>query len=102
MEAQRKKRNRDATQDTPLIRALGLAHYWQRLLDERRFTSVAEIAKDEGIDASRVYRLLRLAWLAPEIIERLLNRPPAVLEQMMRRTWPSEWRAQVETMNSTR
>lgn len=102
MEAQRKKRNRDATQDTPLIRALGLAHYWQRLLDERRFTSVAEIAKDEGIDASRVYRLLRLAWLAPEIIESLLNRPPAVLEQMMRRTWPSEWRAQVETMNSTR
>jgi hypothetical protein len=28
---------READQDAPLMRALGLAHHWQRLLDEGRF-----------------------------------------------------------------
>ncbi|RCW15798.1 hypothetical protein RSP816_01055, partial [Ralstonia solanacearum] len=64
IEARREKRDWDAMQDTPLMRALGLAHYWQRLLDEQRFASVAEIAEAEGIDVSRAYRLLRLTLLA--------------------------------------
>ncbi|AXW09162.1 hypothetical protein ACQCQP_24010 [Ralstonia pseudosolanacearum] len=101
-EARREQRARDATQDTPLMRALGLAHYWQRLLDEQRFASVAEIAKAEGIDVSRAYRLLRLALLAPEIIEQLIAVSGTALEPMMRRTWPREWYAQVEAVNSTR
>lgn len=84
------------------MRALGLAHYWQRLLDEQRFASVAEIAKAEGIDVSRAYRLLRLALLAPEIIEQLIAVSGTALEPMMRRTWPREWYAQVEAVNSTR
>ncbi|MGA3988749.1 hypothetical protein ACI2TK_21375 [Ralstonia nicotianae] len=98
-EARRERRARDATQDTPLMRALGLAHYWQRLLDEQRFASVVEIAEVEGIDASRVYRLLRLTLLAPDIVEQLISGPGATLEPVMRRTWPSVWHAQIETMN---
>ncbi|MDO3624368.1 hypothetical protein Q3O98_25170 [Ralstonia pseudosolanacearum] len=98
IEARREKRDRDATQDTPLMRALGLAHYWQRLLDTQRFASVAEIAEAEGIDVSRAYRLLRLALLAPEIIEQLIAVSGTALEPMMRRSWPTEWRAQVEVM----
>ncbi|WP_197329854.1 hypothetical protein [Ralstonia syzygii] len=101
MEARREKRDRDATQDTPLMRALGLAHYWQRLLDEQRFSSVAEIAEVEGIDVSRAYRLLRLTLFAPEIIEQLIAVSGTALEPMMRRSWPTEWRAQVEAVNST-
>ncbi|MGA4246944.1 hypothetical protein ACI2VH_13890 [Ralstonia nicotianae] len=38
-----------------LMRVLGLAHDWQRLLDEQRFASVAEIAEDESIDVPRAY-----------------------------------------------
>ncbi|MHC6050569.1 hypothetical protein ACYT84_02160 [Ralstonia solanacearum] len=101
-EARREKRDRDATQDTPLMRALGLAHYWQRLLDEQRFASVVEIAEAEGIDASRVYRLLRLMLLAPPIVERLIAVPGTVLEPIMRRTWPREWHAQVEVRGEIR
>ncbi|MHA6830277.1 hypothetical protein [Ralstonia pseudosolanacearum] len=100
-EARREKRDWNAAQDRPLMRALGLAHYWQRLLDEQRFASVAEIAEAEGIDASRVYRLLRLTRLAPKIIEQLVDKPVAVLDSVTRRIWPTDWRAQVETMNST-
>ncbi|MCK4131780.1 hypothetical protein QN078_05175 [Ralstonia nicotianae] len=91
IEARREKRVRDATQDTPLLRALGLAHYWQRLLDEQRFASVAEIAEAEGIDVSRAYRLLRLTLLAPTVIERLIASSGAVLEQVMRRSVPRTW-----------
>lgn len=35
---------------------------------------MAEIAEVEGIDISRVYRLLRLTLLAPEIVEQLVGR----------------------------
>ncbi|MHA6911789.1 hypothetical protein ACQUJO_01405 [Ralstonia pseudosolanacearum] len=98
IEARREKRDRDVAQDTPLMRALGLAHYWQRLLDEQRFASVAEIAEAEGIDVSRAYRLLRLTLLAPEIIEQLIAASGTALEPMMRRSWPTEWHAQVEVM----
>ncbi|QCX50022.1 hypothetical protein [Ralstonia pseudosolanacearum] len=98
IEARREKRDRDVAQDTPLMRALGLAHYWQRLLDEQRFASVAEIAEAEGIDVSRAYRLLRLTRLAPEIVEQLIAVSGTALEPTMRRSWPTEWRAQVAVM----
>ncbi|NKA95704.1 bacteriophage-like protein [Ralstonia solanacearum] len=101
VEARIEQRARSTTQDTSLMRALGLAHYWQRLLDEQRFSSVAEIAEAEGIDVSRAYRLLRLTLFAPEIIEQLIAVSGTALEPMMRRSWPTEWRAQVEAVNST-
>ncbi|WP_425218846.1 hypothetical protein [Ralstonia solanacearum] len=102
VEARRDKRARDAMQDTPLIRALGLAHYWQRLLDEQRFASVAEIAQAECIDVSRAYRLLRLTLLAPAIVEQLIAVPGTALEPIMRRTWPREWHVQVEASREIR
>lgn len=101
-EARCEKRGRDATQDTPLMRALGLAHYWQRLLDEQRFASVAEIAEAEGIDVSRVYRLFRLTLLAPEIIERLIGSRESTLEQLMRSWWSVAWDAQRHPIASAR
>ncbi|MHA6911101.1 hypothetical protein ACQUJS_22265 [Ralstonia pseudosolanacearum] len=91
MEAQREKRSRNAVRHTPLMRALGLAHYWRRLLDEGRFASAAEIAKAEGTDVSRVFRLLRLSLLAPEIVEQLIGQSQATLEQLIRQSWQREW-----------
>ena len=46
------------------MRALGLAHHWQRLLDEKRAASVAEIAEAEGMDVTQVRRVDRLTLLA--------------------------------------
>ena len=76
------------------MRALGLAHHWQRLLDEQRAASVAEIAEAEGMDVTQVRRVMRLTLLAPEVVERLVGSPDAVLEMVMRRPWPSSWTAQ--------
>ena len=82
---------RAAAQDSALIRALGLAHHWQRMLDEGRVASVAEIAEAEGMDVTQVRRVLRLTLLAPDLVERLAGSPDAVLEKMMRRPCPNGW-----------
>lgn len=97
-EATRERAARAAAQDSALIRALGLAHHWQRLLDEERVASVAEIAEAEGMDTTQVRRVLRLTLLAPEVIERLVGAPDIVLEQVMRRPWPNGWSDQVRVL----
>lgn len=97
-EATREREARATAQDTSLMRALGLAHHWQRLLDEQRAASVAEIARAEGMDVTQVRRLLRLALLAPEVLERLTESPEAVLEHVMRRPWPNGWSDQMRVL----
>ncbi|MFM8654428.1 MAG: hypothetical protein ACKODZ_06840 [Verrucomicrobiota bacterium] len=97
-EATREREARAAAKETSLMRALGLAHHWQRLLDERRAASVAEIAQAEGMDVTQVRRLLRLTLLAPEVLERLTESPEAVLEHVMRRPWPDSWSDQMRVL----
>src|SRR5690606_21956730 len=88
-EACREQEARESVQDSALLRALGLAFYWQRLLDEQRMASVAEIADAEGMDVTQVRRLMRLTLLAPEVVERLIGTSAVVLEQLVRRPWPN-------------
>ena len=97
-EATREREARAAAQDTALMRALGLAHHWQRLLDEQRAASVAEIAEAEGMDVTQVRRVMRLTLLAPEVVERLAGSPDAVLEKVMRRPWPNGWSDQMRVL----
>ncbi len=91
VEAKQERVAQAAAQDSALMRALGLAHHWQRLLDEERAASVADIAKAEGMDVTQVRRVLRLTLLAPKVIERLVGAPDILLEQVMRRPWPGIW-----------
>ena len=78
--------------------AFGLAHHWQRLLDEQRAASMAEIAEAEGMDVTQVRRVMRLTLLAPEVVERLAGSPDAVLEKVMRRPWPNGWSDQTRML----
>ena len=55
--------------DTPLLEGLGRARYWQRLLDEGKYRSIAAIAAAEGIDLGQVSRIARLTQLAPDIVD---------------------------------
>ena len=64
---------RKHAKDSPSIRALGLAHYWQRLLDEGKYRSLTEIASAEGLDRGQVSRTAQLIRLAPEIVESCLS-----------------------------
>ena len=97
-EAALERKEKTAAQVSALMRALGLAHHWQRLLDEERAASVADIAKAEGMDVTQVRRVMRLTLLAPQVIEWLVGAPDIVLEQVMRRPWPNGWDEQVQVM----
>ena len=59
---------RKHAKDSPLVRALGLAHYWQRLLDEGKCRSLTEIAAIEGMDLGQASRIAKFSWLAPDIV----------------------------------
>ena len=50
------------------VKALARAWRWQKLLDE----GVSEIGAAENVSKSYVSRILRLALLAPEIVEAIL------------------------------
>lgn len=86
-------------QDTPLMRALGLAHHWQRLLDEGRFSSMTEIAAAEGIDLGQASKMSRLAQIAPD-----LSKPSpwghldVGISQLLRGRLSASWLAQREAL----
>ena len=67
---------------------------------EARAAFVADIANAEGMDVTQVRRVMRVTLLAPEVIERLVGAPDMVLEQVMRRPWPSGWEDQSKLVNS--
>jgi hypothetical protein len=98
-EARQEQAAQETARDSALVRALGLAHHWQRLLDEERAASVADIARAEGMDVTQVRRVMQLTLLAPEVIERLLGAPDIVLERVMRNPWPNGWDKQLQVLS---
>ena len=69
---------------------------WQRMLDEGVCNSVSEIGDAENISKSYVSRILRLALLAPDVVDEILagtTNQGMVLEQL-ERPLPASWEEQ--------
>ena len=58
---------------SPNRHGIARPHRWQKLLDEGKFESVSDLARQIGLDVSFAARLLRLTRLAPDIIEAILT-----------------------------
>lgn len=70
----------DRGQDARLLRAIGRAWDWRRKLEGGDVTTIADLAREEGISDRYVSRVIRLSWLSPSVLERLvLRREPTVL-----------------------
>jgi hypothetical protein len=84
--------------DGTLVKALARAWRWQRMLDEGVYTSVSEIGDAENISKSYVSRILRLALLAPGIVEAILagNTDQALMLEELERPLPASWAEQRE------
>ena len=69
---------------------------WQRMLDEVVYASVSEIGDTENISKSYVSRILRLALLAPDIIEAILagSADQALMLEQLERPLPTSWEEQ--------
>lgn len=101
-EATREHQQRELEKPSPLLRALGLAHHWQRLLDDGRFGSLTEIAAAEEMNLSQASRIAKLAYLDPKIIHASLRRDSKMaLEHFIRGGGlPTEWTAQRARLGS--
>jgi hypothetical protein len=82
--------------DGTLVKALARAWRWQRLLDEGVYTSVSEIGDAENISKSYVSRILRLALLAPDIVDEILagSTAQALVLDRLERPLTASWTEQ--------
>lgn len=65
------KPREDRTQDPHILRALGRAWAWRRRMDAGDFGTIEDLAQSVGLGERHVSRLLRLAYLSPEVLKRL-------------------------------
>ena len=79
-----------------LVIAIARAHRWQKLLDEGKFKSISDLAREIGLDPSFAARLLRLTLLAPDIVEAILmgNEPSGLSLTQLTKQLPMTWEEQ--------
>lgn len=69
-----------SAQDPHILKALGRAWAWRRRLEDGEVATAGDLAKSEGVTERFVSRTMRLAFLSPDTLDRLLlvRQPPAV------------------------
>ncbi len=84
--------------DPALLKALGRAFRWKRLLDEGRHESLTDLAAAEKLDRSFLGKLLSLTLLAPDLVEAILDgRCDASLPALLR-PLPACWHEQARAL----
>ena len=68
----------DQTQDPHILRAIGRAWAWRRRMEAGEFGTVRDLAIAVKLAERHVSRQLRLAYLAPEVLKRLVYKRDAV------------------------
>lgn len=68
------------SQDPHILKALGRAWAWRRRLEAGEVATIHDLAKAEGFTDRFVSRMVRLAYLSPDVLERLVvsRDPPSV------------------------
>jgi hypothetical protein len=59
--------------DLPLIRTLGKAFYWQRLLDSGDVANATDLARRFKLEPGWVAEVLRMTLLAPDIVQAIVD-----------------------------
>ena len=83
--------------DVSLIKALARAHRWRRMLESGEARSIAELARRLGCNERYVSKVLRLAFLAPDIAQAILDgRQPrrVTVTHVIGAELPLSWNAQ--------
>jgi hypothetical protein len=60
------------SQDSHILRAVGRAWAWRRRLENGEVATIQDIATMEKVSDRFVSRIIRLAYLSPEVLERLV------------------------------
>ncbi len=85
------------SQDAHILKALGRAWAWRRRLETGEAATIQEIAKAEGFTDRFVSRMVRLAYLSPDVLERLVisRDPPSVSVTQLIDTTYMPWAEQM-------
>ena len=83
-----------------MLKALGRAHRWLKMLESGQVASMKELAEQEKIDSSYMSRILRLTLLAPDIIRAILNgqQPESLTLADLMEPLPMLWSEQRERL----
>jgi len=86
-----------------LVKAVAQAWNWRKKLETGTITSITSIAKAEGTTVSYISRMLRFAYLAPDIIEAILDgkAPEKFSGMMLRDPLPLRWEDQRKAFGFT-
>ena len=60
------------TQDPHILKALGRAWSWRRKLESGEAATIHDIAKAENVTDRFVSRMMRLAYLPPDVLQNLV------------------------------
>ena len=84
--------------DNAMVKALGRAFRWQKLLETCEYATIEEIAKVEKINTSYISRIFRLTLLSPEIVEMVLDghQPTSMTLKSLQKPFSVSWREQSE------
>jgi hypothetical protein len=64
---------RKLSRDKTLVKALVRAHRWRRRIESGQAKSITDLAEQEGVTVAYVCRLLPLTYLAPDLVEAILD-----------------------------
>src|SRR3954447_17528087 len=90
--------------DGVLVKALARAWRWQKLLNKGVYATVTEIAEAERISKSYVSRILRLALLAPDLVEANLGgwADQRLMLKRLEKPLPANWQHQRALLDAAR
>ena len=82
--------------DPTLLKALGRAFRWQKLLDAGTYASISDIARAEKLDRTYVGDVLRLTLLAPWVVEAIIEGRQAaeIALPVLMKSFAAEWQKQ--------
>lgn len=78
--------------EPPLVLNLARGFHWQELIDEGAYPNIKELAKAIGIDSGVVAKAIRLTWLSPKIIHKIIIGEVDISMQTLRKSFPIVWR----------
>ncbi|KQY13209.1 hypothetical protein [Rhizobium sp. Root482] len=88
------------SQDPHVLRAIARAWSWRRQLETGAASTIQDVAAAENISDRFVSRMIRLTYLAPDVLERLVihRMPPALSLNDLIAVTNRPWAEQVETV----
>ena len=91
------------TQDAHVLRAIARAWNWRRKLERGEASTIADIANAEKVTDRFVSRMMRLAYLAPDVLEKLVIHriPPALSLNDLMAIADLPWPEQMEAVFGT-